>query len=276
MAINLSRSLLFTALAGIGFAAHADDAIDFRDWDAGGSAPVLSAGDTLTVSDHSVLRSNFGGNPALLDSAWAHAGGTPWWNFYLDGSADVTITVSQADATLAFAPGITVWTSGAEQFNGGTSNHSEVSSAGFNAPHSFNAVGQIGDFGTYWMSDPGMGNMVETLAYGYTGASRDASETGWGETIVQGVNDVSITDLYEQGISGSWGTDANGLSFVTLTFSGMQEGWYTLFVGGTDNDLVKNTLFDMTVSAAPVPEPETWAMLLAGLGLLGLRARRRA
>jgi hypothetical protein len=26
---------------------------------------------------------------------------------------------------------------------------------------------------------------------------------------------------------------------------------------------------------APVPEPETWAMLLAGLGLVGWMARRR-
>jgi hypothetical protein len=27
--------------------------------------------------------------------------------------------------------------------------------------------------------------------------------------------------------------------------------------------------------AAPIPEPETYAMLLAGLGLLGIAARRR-
>ena len=29
------------------------------------------------------------------------------------------------------------------------------------------------------------------------------------------------------------------------------------------------------LAAAPVPEPETWAMLLAGLGLVGFSARRR-
>jgi len=28
------------------------------------------------------------------------------------------------------------------------------------------------------------------------------------------------------------------------------------------------------VSATPVPEPETWAMLLAGLGMVGVMARR--
>jgi hypothetical protein len=34
--------------------------------------------------------------------------------------------------------------------------------------------------------------------------------------------------------------------------------------------------FDMvTVSAAPVPEPETYALMLAGLGLIGVAARRR-
>lgn len=29
------------------------------------------------------------------------------------------------------------------------------------------------------------------------------------------------------------------------------------------------------VTSAPVPEAETWAMMLTGLGLLGLAARRR-
>ena len=35
------------------------------------------------------------------------------------------------------------------------------------------------------------------------------------------------------------------------------------------------TAFDMRITAAPVPEPETYAMMLAGLGLLGAIARRR-
>jgi hypothetical protein len=34
-------------------------------------------------------------------------------------------------------------------------------------------------------------------------------------------------------------------------------------------------VFRIPVAAAPVPEPETWAMLLGGLGLLGFAARRK-
>jgi hypothetical protein len=33
--------------------------------------------------------------------------------------------------------------------------------------------------------------------------------------------------------------------------------------------------FNMQITAAPIPEPETYAMLLAGLGLLAFIARRR-
>ena len=31
-----------------------------------------------------------------------------------------------------------------------------------------------------------------------------------------------------------------------------------------------------SISIAPVPEPETWAMMAAGLGLVGFAARRRS
>ena len=43
--------------------------------------------------------------------------------------------------------------------------------------------------------------------------------------------------------------------------------------GGIAMDLV--TYGDLSPIAAPVPEPETYAMMLAGLGLLGVVARRR-
>ncbi|MCL2162092.1 MAG: FxDxF family PEP-CTERM protein [Betaproteobacteria bacterium] len=47
----------------------------------------------------------------------------------------------------------------------------------------------------------------------------------------------------------------------------------TTFVGTTPNALMYWGMGSMTVTA--VPEPETYAMLLAGLGLVGVMARRR-
>lgn len=49
------------------------------------------------------------------------------------------------------------------------------------------------------------------------------------------------------------------------------------FQGGVSVGEFDATITSMTVSAslAPVPEPETYAMLLAGLGLVGFMARRR-
>jgi hypothetical protein len=47
---------------------------------------------------------------------------------------------------------------------------------------------------------------------------------------------------------------------------------------GTEPDLSGGTMqgtFPITQTIAAVPEPETWGMLLAGLGFVGLAVRRR-
>ena len=46
----------------------------------------------------------------------------------------------------------------------------------------------------------------------------------------------------------------------------------TIYLVAEDSGTPNSRLFVLT---APVPEPETYALLLAGLGLLGFMARRR-
>jgi PEP-CTERM motif len=60
----------------------------------------------------------------------------------------------------------------------------------------------------------------------------------------------------------------------TLSSDNLQAGDYYLLVSG---NLVSDTAgsFGGAVMMAPVPEPETYGMMLAGLGVLGFLARRR-
>jgi len=74
--------------------------------------------------------------------------------------------------------------------------------------------------------------------------------------------------------TGSWLQNDN-FNVWTLTTNQLNAGNYYLQVNGnltTD----RPASFSGTVSlAAPVPEPETYGMMLAGLGVLGYLARRR-
>ncbi|MEL4180429.1 FxDxF family PEP-CTERM protein [Roseateles sp. PN1] len=246
----------------------AADAVDFRNWGTDGSAPLLAAGGSINAVQ-AMAKSNYSDNPGLMFSAWAHAGGTPWYTFQLATTTDVTINLTPAVASANFAPGLTLWASGNQKFDGG-SEGIETGNNGWGDPHSFNVVGQIGDFGTAWMSGAN-GNMLQTLAYAVTGpAHTDTDATGWGEVIKQGVNDISTDNTFEQGVTGT----ANG-NQIHLQVKQLQAGWYTLYIGGTDNSKTAAS-YNLDVSAvAAVPEPASLGLMLAGMGLLALRRSRR-
>lgn len=64
--------------------------------------------------------------------------------------------------------------------------------------------------------------------------------------------------------------DENGAFVFSQTMTGLTPGtryWFEL--------LGDASLATYTLTLAPVPEPESWALMLAGLGLMGFIARRR-
>lgn len=78
---------------------------------------------------------------------------------------------------------------------------------------------------------------------------------------------ITVSNLRYQVVDGS----GSGTSFLNTSSNPGKTYWY--------NDELNHAslyvLADFTAPAAPIPEPETYAMLLAGLGLLGFAARRR-
>ena len=272
------RSAIATALtAMVAVFAAADavaaGAVTFQSWNGVVGDASIGAGDTLTAFKD-LPKSNYSDNPSLNFSAWAHAGGSPWWTFQLTEAVDTTIRLEATTSGAAYKPAMTVWASGNEKFDGGESAvTTEVANNGWDTPHSFNAVGELGSFGTYWMSGDGVttySNMKQTLAYGVTGPSHD-SGTGWGESILQGVHDVSVDNTYESGVAGSTGSN-----WLEISFTNLQPGWYVIFAGGSDHSLSTQNM-TLSVNTAPVPEPETWAMLAAGLvGMAFMRRKQRA
>ncbi|MDZ7856412.1 PEP-CTERM sorting domain-containing protein [Sphaerotilus sp.] len=67
-----------------------------------------------------------------------------------------------------------------------------------------------------------------------------------------------------------WGPTMTNTSY---TFQGLAgESYHLYFSGKGLNGMVVD---NVSIMAAPVPEPESYAMMLAGLGALGFMARRR-
>lgn len=84
-----------------------------------------------------------------------------------------------------------------------------------------------------------------------------------GDTFYSGLGSANPDGIAHANVINNW---APGLTYV---------GFEDLY-GGGDLDYDDNSFsFTNVATLQPVPEPETYAMMLAGLGLLGVVARRR-
>lgn len=67
---------------------------------------------------------------------------------------------------------------------------------------------------------------------------------------------------------------ATSANQANLSWSGtLAAGTYSVSISGLS--AAKNTQYTTTLAATPVPEPETYALLMAGLGVIGFVASRR-
>jgi hypothetical protein len=85
---------------------------------------------------------------------------------------------------------------------------------------------------------------------------------------------AGVTVAHAACITGSFDRSITRTFDFSTTFTGVTAGTYDFSILGTVDGATAGTELDHIVVTG-VPEPETYAMMLAGLGLLGFMARRR-
>ena len=101
----------------------------------------------------------------------------------------------------------------------------------------------------------------------------DVWSIGGGDQNGLAINDFALYDAGGQLLDGSQLSSGN-VDNWTLSYANLAAGSYYVLISGTSlgNGAAKYTA---DLALAPVPEPETYAMMLGGLGLLAFTARRR-
>jgi len=224
-----------------------------------GTFSGLSAASS-TISNQTTF--NFGWADAA-DADWGDSHKGKWYKFTLENAAIVTLSASANASASAIAiggllPGFSLYQglAPAAAYDTSTVSSAYRATLGFPTEGSLNAKGsfEIGN-------DGGMINKLTFVGYAVDGT----------------IANYSLG--YQSGIIGDGVADGT----VSRTFA-LGAGSYSLWVGGADYAGQFNPLAETmnkfgvsaSIAVAAVPEPETYAMLLAGLGVIGGIARRRA
>lgn len=125
-----------------------------------------------------------------------------------------------------------------------------------------------------------VGSFFDTLNFNVTGASTLSSAANNLQLNFYGLEILNITGLtatlwdnHHPGGFTQLGSFAG--NNLTYSFTLPAAGDYHLDFTGNANGLSGGT-YAVALSALPVPEPESYALMLAGLGLMATVARRRA
>lgn len=149
----------------------------------------------------------------------------------------------------------------------------------------FAGLAHVAPFGADFDGTPGSIAIRDAIAGAGNTEGSFRALTDW--AITNTANDPAsqftyIGHVYD-GLGVDYGTGliagADGIAdqYVSRTFS-LVAGDYSIFVGGIDyanQDVLPTLPYGMSGTIAVVPEPEAYAMLLAGLGLMGAMVRRR-
>jgi len=148
-----------------------------------------------------------------------------------------------------------------------------------NSPQVLTLTDNSGFFGDTFKMDNLGNTFADKFTFSVTGTTNvnlDAIISSISRTADTGL-DITGLALYGASnnlISSGSSLSSGAMDVWTLSSNNLAAGNYYIQVSG---NMVSNTgaSFGGAVMLAPVPEPETYGMMLGGLGLLGFLARRR-
>lgn len=117
-----------------------------------------------------------------------------------------------------------------------------------------------------------VGAFSDTISFTLGGSSSLSGAASSFQFNVGALPVLSITGLTAELYNSSNVLLGSGLSFSAPGFQAA--GSYYLKLSGTANGVIGG-LYSAGLNVSPAPEPETWAMMIAGLGLVGSIARRK-